>query len=183
MRGCRWPTVLRLILLSSRRASRIQRVVAADNKIVTTGSQTSGGVVRQQFFVSANAGATWYLAPMQQRGGSASAAGHLASLIAGGPRGWLAAGPQAIWTSKNGLSWTLAVTHGIGPQLSGDGIDVVTATADGFLAAGGAENQAVIWISHDGTTWQRLTATKLGLKAAGLTPTNSSTPPREGTTR
>ena len=150
----------------------IQRIVAADNNIVTTGSQTSGGVVRQQFFVSANAGATWYLAPMQQPGGSASAAGHLASLIAGGPRGWLAAGPQAIWTSKNGLSWTLAVTHGIGPQLSGDGIDVVTATADGFLAAGGAENQAVIWISHDGTTWQRLTATKLGLKAAGLTPTN-----------
>ena len=38
----------------------IQRIVAADNKIVTTGSQTSGGVVRQQFFVSANAGATWY---------------------------------------------------------------------------------------------------------------------------
>ena len=150
----------------------IQRIVAADNKIVTTGSQTSGGVVRQQFFVSANAGATWYAAPMQQPGGSPSVAGHLASLIAGGPRGWLAEGPQAIWTSKNGLSWTLAVTHGIGPQLAGDSIDVVTATADGFLAAGGAEKQAVIWISRDGRTWQRLTASKLGLKAAGLTPTN-----------
>ena len=38
----------------------------------------------------------------------------------GGPRGWLAEGPQAIWTSKNGQSWTLAATHGIDPQQPGD---------------------------------------------------------------
>jgi hypothetical protein len=86
----------------------------------------------------------------------------------------MAEGPQAIWTSKNGLSWTLAATHGISPQLSGDSISVVTATAGGFLAAGGTGkaggNQAVIWTSHDGTRWQRLTATRLGLKVAGAAP-------------
>ena len=47
----------------------------------------------------------------------------------------MACGPQAIWTSHDGLSWTLAATHGISPQLPGDSIYVVTGTADGFLAA------------------------------------------------
>jgi serine/threonine-protein kinase len=146
----------------------IERVVAAGNVIVTTGSQGSGSGKRQQFFVSANGGATWYQAPMQQPGGGRLTAGSVAKLIAGGPRGWLAEGPQAIWTSKHGLSWTLVATHGIVPQLPGDTIYAVTATADGFLAAGGAQNQAVIWISHDGTTWQRLPAAKLGLNALGV---------------
>jgi serine/threonine-protein kinase len=150
---------------------QIQRIAAAGNKIVTTGSQDSGGVLSQQFFVSDNGGATWYQAQMQLPDGSRPPAGHAAKWIAGGPRGWLAEGPQAIWTSKNGLSWTLAATHGIDPQEPGDSISAVTATADGFLAAGGAGkaggNQAVIWISHGDTTWRRLTATELGLKVAG----------------
>ena len=153
---------------------QIERIVAAGNTIVTTGWQTSGGVVHQQFFVSADGGATWYLAPMQRPGGNLPTAGYVAERIAGGPRGWLAEGPQAIWTSKNGQSWTLAATHGISPQMPGDNITAVTATADGFLATGGAGkadgNQAVIWISHGDTTWQRLTATQLGLKVAGTTP-------------
>jgi hypothetical protein len=149
----------------------IERVVAVGNVIVTTGSQGSSSGKREQFFVSINGGATWYQAPMQQPGGGGLTAGSVAKLIAGGPRGWLADGQQAIWTSKNGLSWTLAATHGIAPQPSGDTVDALTATADGFLAAGGAENQPAIWISHDGTTWQQLPV-KLGLNAPGVTPTN-----------
>jgi serine/threonine protein kinase len=155
---------------------QIERIAAAGNTIVTTGSQHSGGLVHQQFFVSDDGGATWYLAPMQRPGASPPTAGHVAARIAGGPRGWLAEGPQAIWASKDGLSWTLAATHGISPQHPGDNIAAVAATADGFLATGGTGkaggNQAVIWISHGDTTWQRLTATQLGLKVAGITPTN-----------
>ena len=80
---------------------QIERIAAAGNVIVTTGSQTTvGGVVRQQFFVSADGGATWYLAPIQWPGGGRPMAGHVAVRIAGGPRGWLAEGPQAIWTSR-----------------------------------------------------------------------------------
>lgn len=154
---------------------KIQRIVAAGNVIVTTGSQTSDDVARQQFYASVNGGVTWYLARVQTPDGHQPAPGHRALLIAGGPRGWLAEGPQAIWTSKNGLSWTLAATHGI-PRLPGDSIDVVTGTADGFLAAGWAAeadgNRAVIWTSKNGTTWRRLTATQLGLSTAGETPTN-----------
>ena len=84
--------------------------------IVTTGRQTSDGVVRQQFFVSANGGASWQLAPVHAPGGGQPPLGYQATRLAGGPRGWVAigtAGPQAIWTSKDGLSWTLAATHGI----------------------------------------------------------------------
>jgi hypothetical protein len=141
------------------------------------GSQVSGGVVRQQFFTSVDAGASWQLAPVRTPAGGTGVQpppGHSAALLAGGPGGWVAVGAQAIWTSQNGLSWTLAATHGITPQLPGDSVWVVTRTASGFLAAGtGAAgpgaSQAVIWTSADGVSWHRMTATQLGLAAAGET--------------
>jgi hypothetical protein len=160
----------------------INRVVAAGNTIVTMGSQTSDGVVRQQFLVSTNAGASWQLAPVHAPGGGQAALGHQAALLAGGPGGWVAVGPQAIWTSPTGLTWTLAATHGISPQLPGDSVWVITKTADGFLAAGaGSANggghgatQAVIWTSRDGVSWQRMTAAQLGLAGPGETVLNIS---------
>jgi hypothetical protein len=151
----------------------INRVVASGNTIVTMGSQTSGGVVRQQFVVSSDGGASWQVAPVRGQG-SQSLLGHPAALLAGGQGGWVAAGQQAIWTSQNGLSWTLAATHGISPQLPGDSVWVITRTARGFLAAGtgvagrGA-TQAVVWTSADGVSWNRMTASQLGLPAAGET--------------
>ena len=160
----------------------INRVVASGNTIVTMGSQTSDGVVRQQFLVSVNAGASWQLAPVRALGGGPAALGHPAALLAGGPGGWVAVGPQAIWTSPSGLTWTLAATRGISPQLAGDSVWVITKTADGFLAAGtGSANggghgatQAVIWTSRDGVTWQRMTAAQLGLAGHGETVLNIS---------
>ena len=162
----------------------INRIVAAGNTIVTMGSQTGDGVVRQQFLVSTNAGASWQLAPVRAPGGQGvqAALGHPAALLAGGPDGWVAVGPQAIWTSPTGLTWTLAAPHGISPQLPGDSVWVITKTAGGFLAAGtGAANgaghgtaQAVIWTSRDGVTWQRMTATQLGLAGPGETVRNIS---------
>jgi len=155
----------------------ISRIVASGNTVVAVGSQVSGGVVRQQFFTSSDAGASWQLAPVRTSAGGTGVQpplGHSAAMLAGGPGGWVAVGPQAIWTSQNGLSWTLAATHGITPQLPGDSVWVVTRTASGFLAAGtnaagrGAA-QAVIWTSADGVTWHRMTATQLGLAAAGET--------------
>ena len=108
---------------------------------------------------------------MQAPGGGQglqAALGHPATLLAGGPGGWVAVGPQAIWTSPTGLTWTLAATHGISPQLPGDSVWVITKTAGGFLAAGTAVSpgtragsaarkatQAVIWTSRDGMTWRR----------------------------
>jgi hypothetical protein len=180
----------------------VNRVVAVGNTIVTTGSQTSDGVVRQQFLVSTNAGASWHVAPVQAPGGGQgvqAALGHPATLLAGGPGGWAAVGPQAIWTSPTGLTWTLAATHGISPQLPGDSVWVVTKTAGGFLAAGASTRsstsagaggstgggtgagpaarkatRAVIWTSRDGVTWRRATAAQLGLAAPGESVLNIS---------
>jgi hypothetical protein len=149
----------------------IQRVAAWGSTMVTTGGEKAGGVIRQQFFASFDAGRTWQLAPVQAPGGARAPLGYQAGRIAGGPRGWLAEGPDAIWTSPDGRTWTLAARHGITPQQPGDSVDVVTGTPGGFLAAGtqttSAGQQAVIWTSHDGLTWQRMTATQLGLLEAG----------------
>jgi hypothetical protein len=146
----------------------INRIVSSGNTIVAAGSQTSDGIARQQFFVSANGGATWQLAPVHAAGGGQPSLGYTAGLLAGGPGGWLAIGQQATWTSPNGLTWTLAATHSIEPQSPGDQVWVVTRTADGFLAAGeapagGGTTQAVVWTSPNGLTWHRTT----GLTAPG----------------
>jgi len=154
----------------------LNRIVSSGDTMVTTGWQTNqGGTVgRQQFRVSSDGGKTWRLAPVHLPDGGQPPLGYLASLIAGGPNGWLAEGPNALWTSQDGTSWTLAATHGIAPQQPGDSVDVVTYTADGFLAAGdektGSGTEAVIWLSRNGVTWQRMTAARLGLATAGQAP-------------
>jgi hypothetical protein len=165
----------------------IDRIVDSGSTMVTTGSRTSDGVVRQQFFASSDGGASWRLAPVQLPGGGEPPLGYQATRIAGGPGGWMAEGSQAIWTSHDGLSWTLAATHGITPQQGGDSVNVVTNTARGFLAAGSGKagdggSQAVIWVSPNGLNWQRMTAAHLGLKtAAGGTPGTISFATSRGT--
>jgi len=152
----------------------LSRIVSSGGTIVTTGSQADQGgtVARQQFRVSADGGKTWRLAPVHLPDGGQPPLGYLAPLIAGGPKGWMAEGQNAIWTSPGGQSWTLAATHGITPREPGDLIDVVASTADGFLAGGQGKTsdggtQAVVWTSHDGLTWQRITASQLGLTRSG----------------
>ena len=157
----------------------IGRIVASGTTVVAMGSQVSDGVVRQQFFVSANGGASWRLAPVRAPGGGQPPLGYPAARLAGGPGGWLAVGPQAIWTSPDGTAWTLAATHGITPQLPGDQMWVLNSTAQGYLAAGLAPvghgaTQAVLWTSRDGLTWQRQTAAQLGLAGPGETVTSIS---------
>ena len=164
---------------------KIPRVAAYGNTMVTTGWQEADGAVRQQFFVSADAGRTWRLAPVTRPGGGQPPLGYQAERLAAGPRGWMAEGDDSIWTSPDGKSWTLASTRGITPQQSGDSIDVVTGTPGGFLAAGyaqdGGQRQAVIWTSRDGVTWQRLTAAQLGLREAGSIPGNIDFAAMQGT--
>jgi len=150
----------------------IYRVAASGRTVVATASQASDGIVRQQFITSPDGGATWHLAPERLPGGGPAPLGHAATRITAGPAGWLAAGPDAIWASRDGQSWTLAAAHGITPQRPGDQVWVLTAAGGGFLAGGaapapGGGTQAVIWISRDGTAWQRLTAAQAGLALAG----------------
>ena len=160
---------------------KLSRIVSSGDTMVTTGSQTNQGgtVARQQFRVSSDGGKTWRLAPVHLPDGGAPPLGYLAPLIAGGPNGWMAEGQDAIWTSPDGQSWTLSATHAITPREPGDVIDVVTSTADGFLAAGQGKTgdggtEAVVWTSHDGLTWQRITVSQLGLTTSGKVAQNIS---------
>ena len=153
----------------------IDRIAAWGKTIVTTGSLTSNGVARQQFFVSSDGGASWHLAPVQLPGGGVPPVGFIADRIAAGPTGWLAWGPQVIWTSHNGLSWTLAATHGLEPRLPGDQVFVLTSTSTGFVAGGQGKasnggNQGLVWVSPDGISWQRMTAGQVGMTLSGQPP-------------
>ncbi len=131
----------------------VSRIVASGSTMVATAQRGGGtdGTTRQVFYVSTDGGATWRLAAIS----GSTAPGHVAPLLAGGQGGWIAVGPQAIWTSKDGASWTLAATHGIS-QVPGDQVWVVTKTASGYVAGGSdAQNQGVVWTSADGLNWHR----------------------------
>jgi Protein kinase domain len=142
----------------------ISRIVTYGNTTVTTGSQVSDSVVRQQFLFSTDGGKTWHRAPVRTADGGQPPLGETATRLTAGPRGWLATGPQGIWTSRYGRSWTQAATHGITSPQSGDQVLVLTSTADGYLAAGTAQaGGAVIWTSRNGLSWQRMTAAQAGL--------------------
>jgi serine/threonine protein kinase len=157
----------------------LSRIVSSGDTMVTTGGQTNqdGHVAREQFLVSSDGGTTWRVAPIHLPDGGQPPPGYLASFIAGGPNGWVAVGSNAIWTSQNGTSWTLAATRGIAQP--GDSVDVVTYTADGFLAAGygktsDGRTEAVVYTSHNGLTWQRMMASQVGLTTSGKVAQNIS---------
>ncbi len=130
---------------------RIDGIAGYRGTIVTAGSELSDGQVRQQFYVSGDGGASWRLAQVRALADGESPLGGAATRIAGGPAGWLAVGPRAIWTSRDGLTWTLAAAHGIAPRRTATQVRVLTATASGF-AAGGADG---LWVSRDGMSWRQ----------------------------
>jgi hypothetical protein len=141
------------------------QVATFGTTIVAVGGQSGARIPRARFYVSADNGKTWQLGTVQ----GDPAPGQAAALVAGGSRGWVAVGPAAVWTSQNAHDW---VSHPQLPQLAGDQITTLTATGSGFLAAGtnvpggnGAKASPVVWLSANGTTWQRLGVTQLGLAA------------------
>ncbi len=152
----------------------LARVASSGSQVVAVGSQAGARISRAQFFVSANGGQTWRLGTEQAADGGDPAPGHAATLIAGGQGRWTAVGPSAIWTSHDGVAWTLASTQGITPMQGGDQANVLRRTATGFLAAGEnvppgdpAAATPVVWTSADGVTWRRLGAAQLHLTAEG----------------
>jgi hypothetical protein len=152
----------------------LSRVASSGPLVVAVGSQAGARIGRAQFFLSDDGGRNWRLAPEQAQDGGAPPPGHAAALIAGGQGAWAAIGPDAIWTSRDGMSWTLASARGIAPVQRGDQVNVLRRTATGFLAAGEnvppgdpAASSPVVWTSSNGVTWRRLGAAQLHLAAGG----------------
>ena len=141
------------------------QVATSGGTIVAVGGQSGARIPRARFYVSADNGQTWQLGTVQ----GDPPPGQAATLVAGGARGWVAVGPTAVWTSQNARDWD---SHSQLPQLAGDKITTLTATGSGFLAAGtnvpggnAAKASPVVWLSANGTAWQRLGVTQLGLAA------------------
>jgi hypothetical protein len=141
---------------------------SSGNRVVVTGSQSGARIGRAQFLVSGDGGRTWSLGVEQAAGGGQPAPGHPATLIAGGGGRWVAVGPDSVWTSGTGTTWTLRSASGISPVRGGDQVTVLRRTATGFLAAGRtAAGGPVVWLSADGRSWQRLGSSQLRLAAPG----------------
>jgi hypothetical protein len=143
------------------------RVATFGDTVVAVGAQSGARIPRARFYVSANNGQTWQIGTVD----GDPPPGQAAALVAGGPRGWAAIGPAAVWTSPNGHDWLSGSRL---PQLAGDKITTLTATASGFLAAGtnipggdAAKASPVVWLSANGTAWQRIGAPQLALPAGG----------------
>ena len=157
---------------SGRGISQTLGHVASDGpEIVAVGSQVGARIARAQFFVSLDDGRSWSMGSVRVPGGGPPPPGHAAVLVAGRRGAWVAVGPGSIWTSTDGRTWTLSSTGGL-PLRPGDQIDVLKRTAAGFIAAGAnvpggdqAHASPVVFLSANGTAWQRLGAGQLRLSA------------------
>jgi hypothetical protein len=147
------------------------RVTSVGNEVVAVGAQAGARIARAQFFVSADGGRSWTLGTVRAADGSVPPPGHAATFVAGGQGAWVALGPGSIWTSPDGRTWTLAPGSGL-PLVPGDQVNAVQRTAAGFIAVGAnvpggdqAKSTPVIFLSANGTSWQRLDAARLHLGA------------------
>ena len=147
------------------------RVASVGHEIVAVGSQAGTRIPRAQFFVSGDDGRTWTMGTVRDAAGGVPPPGHGAIFVAGAQGAWVALGPGSIWTSADGRTWTLAPGNGM-PLRPGDRVNAVTRTAHGFIAVGAsvpggepARSTPLIFLSANGTSWERLDAARLRLAA------------------
>jgi hypothetical protein len=138
--------------------SSVSRVYASGDTVVAVGSQ---GSATPSFRVSADGGRTWTAAFTRSQAGSV--AGHQATVVAGGPGGWVGLGPHAIWVSPDGLTWTLVSTRGI--AAAGETITGMIKDSWGYLATGISDGSGtgLVWTSKNGLNWHGFTAAQFGL--------------------
>jgi len=76
--------------------------------------------------------------------------------IAAGPSGFVAIGYEGgggtLWTSPDGLTWTLLIDDVAFPAEAAEPRAIAT-TTDGFLVVGRVGNEAAAWTSPDGLRW------------------------------
>ena len=140
------------------------RVASDGAEIVAVGSQQGARISRAQFFVSTDGGRSWSMGHVRTAEGGPPPPGFAARFVAGGRGAWVALGPSSIWTSPDGLTWTLSSTAGL-PLQPGDQVSVLKRTAAGFIAVGSNTSTPVVFLSANGTSWQRLGAAQLHLNA------------------
>jgi hypothetical protein len=125
------------------------RVAVSGSEMVAVGSETGSLIPRAEFFYSHNNGGTWAVGTESAEGGGSPPPGYAARLVAGGaPNGttlWAAIGPDSIWTSQDGVDWTLDSTTGLP-------VNVLRRTTDGFIAIGPHS----VYLSDNGSDWTKV---------------------------
>jgi len=139
----------------------VDQVRASGDTVVAVGWQASA---TPSFRVSTDAGRTWTVAVTRSQAGPVT--GHQATVVAGGPGGWVGLGPHALWTSPDGLTWTLVSARGLAAP--GETITGVTKDSWGYLATGisAQSGNGLVWTSPNGLTWHKFTASQFGLVSA-----------------
>lgn len=141
------------------------QVDASGDTVVAVGAQADAMGPQDppipSFSVSTDGGQTFTTAAETSQAGPTD--GHQATTVAGGPGGWVALGPHAIWVSADAQTWTLISARGIaGP---GQTITGVTKDSRGYLATGTSTKSGtgLVWTSPNGRTWHEFTAAQFGL--------------------
>ena len=151
----------------------LEDIAAGPGGFVAVGSEQGAGDSRAAAWYSAD-GLTWTRAESNLGGDSARA------VVRGGP-GYVAAGwapgvdgddRAVFWSSPDGRTWTATPDskdlHGITPR--------ALAGAPQRLVAVGAGITPVAWISKDGLSWQRLSASGLVAPLPSVPPLESGQP-------
>ncbi|MGP4026902.1 hypothetical protein [Actinomadura sp. 3N407] len=136
-------------------------VASAGGTLVAAGTEGDGvpGRDRTRFLFSVDAGRAWSLGRVQTADGSVPPFGDDPGMVSGGNGQWAALGRSSgggvvAWTSQDAKTWT---RHTLGAAFqTSDKVNDLARTGDGFVAVGGAAGRAVVWISADDGTWQRV---------------------------
>jgi hypothetical protein len=143
------------------------RVAVSGSEVVAVGSETGSLIPRAEFFYSHNSGGTWAMGAVSAAGGGSPPPGYAARLVAGGQGQdgtlWAAIGPDSIWTSPDGVNWTLDSTSGLR-------VNVLRRTADGFIAIGPDS----VYLTGNGTNWTKV-AGPLGAESLQYLAVNGGT--------
>ena len=153
-------------------ASGIRGPVAFDGRVYVAVGGEGGG----EYYGQQENGATWISvdlhrwtkAPRQQAFGGAGFTN-----VASGPAGFVAIGYQqggeTVWTSPDGLHWTVMRDEGLFPNEQTEATGIVR-TSDGLLMVGRIGSDAVAWTTTDGRHWtlHRLASFDTGLVLTGV---------------
>lgn len=145
-------------------------VAARGDSVVAVGQESAANVLRPLILVSGDAGHTWRRADVTAADDVELTVREWPGEVVATDEGFLAVGDDASgtpvrWTSTDGSDW---VRDDLGPQFRQDdwvnGLKVVDGT---IVAVGGnskpvgdASDGALVWLSEDGESWERIDATR-----------------------
>jgi hypothetical protein len=139
-------------------------VASSGNELVAIGAQKGGRIGRALFYYSTNGGSSWQLGSQQAHlvaknknvTQTTPPPDHAPDLVTNGRHGWVAIGPDSIWTSPDGKTWTMTSSRGL-PRAKSDGSPtILVSTNNEYLAA---SHSGTIWVSRNGGAWWKLKGT------------------------